>query len=80
MKNIGKPLLHLHGDDHVWAEKEGAFDADNYRMVSLDCGEIASPIKVEIDITKIIHGRGCTVCNCTLTSVMQMTAMRLHHS
>ncbi|KAL7494584.1 hypothetical protein ACHAWT_003216 [Skeletonema menzelii] len=52
VKNIGKPFLHLHGDDHVWSEKEGAFDVDNYMMVSLDCGEIASPIKVEIDTRK----------------------------
>mmetsp|Transcript_28179 Transcript_28179/g.43559 ORF Transcript_28179/g.43559 Transcript_28179/m.43559 type:complete len:542 (-) Transcript_28179:139-1764(-) len=52
VKEIGKPFLHLHGDDHVWAESEGAFDVDNYMMVSLDCGEIASPIKVEIDTTK----------------------------
>ena len=53
VKNIRKPLLHLHGDDHVWAEKEGAFDVHNYKMVSLDCGEIASPIRVEIDTTKV---------------------------
>eukprot|EP00984_Skeletonema_dohrnii_P018075 scaffold8351_cov93-Skeletonema_dohrnii-CCMP3373.AAC.9 len=52
VKDIGKPFLHLHGDDHVWAESEGAFDVDNYMMVSLDCGEIASPIKVEIDTEK----------------------------
>jgi len=52
VKEIGKPFLHLHGDDHVWAESEGAFDVDNYMMVSLDCGEIASPIKVEIDTEK----------------------------
>ena len=52
VKDIQKPFLHLHGDDHVWAETEGAFDVDNYMMVSLDCGEIASPIKVEIDTRK----------------------------
>ncbi len=52
VKDVQKPFLHLHGDDHVWAEREGAFDVDNYMMVSLDCGEIASPIKVEIDTQK----------------------------
>ena len=52
VKDIGKPFLHLHGDDHVWAVTEGAFDVENYMMVSLDCGEIASPIKVEIDTKK----------------------------
>lgn len=52
VKDVQKPFLHLHGDDHVWAETEGAFDVDNYMMVSLDCGAIASPIKVEIDTKK----------------------------
>lgn len=52
VEDIGKPFLHLHGDDHLWAETEAAFDVDNYMMVSLDCGEIASPIKVEIDTSK----------------------------
>jgi len=52
VKDIGKPFLHLHGDDHFWAETDGAFDVDNYMMVSLDRGEIASPIKVQIDTSK----------------------------
>ena len=52
VQRAGKPFLHLHGDDHVYSEREAAFGVENYIMISLDCGEIASPIKVEIDTTK----------------------------
>ena len=52
VEKLGKPLLHLHGDDHEWAEYEAAWGLSNYLMVSLDAGEIAPPIKVEIDTSK----------------------------
>lgn len=52
VEEMDKPFLHLHGDLHEWSEWEGAFDVDNYMMVSLDQGENAPPIRVEIDTSK----------------------------
>ena len=52
VRRIRKPFLHLHGDDHVWAETEEAFDVDNYMMVGLDRGGNANPIKVTVDASK----------------------------
>ncbi|KAL9181811.1 hypothetical protein ACHAXT_012154 [Thalassiosira profunda] len=61
VKRLGKPFLHLHGDDHYWYEQENAFDVRNYMMISLDPGEDAPPIKVTVDTSaanpiKILRG------------------------
>ena len=52
VKDMGKPFLHLHGDDHYWYEYDGAFEVENYMMVCLDAGKRAPPIRVEIDVSK----------------------------
>ena len=52
VKKSGQPVLHLHGDDHEWARTDNAYGIDNYLMICLDAGEIAPPIKVNIDTSK----------------------------
>lgn len=49
VKKMGKPFVNFHGDWHEWYEVDGYEGVDNYLKISLDAGEFAPPIKVEID-------------------------------
>lgn len=50
VRQLGKPVVHLHGDDHYWDEDDGAFGLKNYVRISLDGESKAPPIEVEIDV------------------------------
>ena len=75
VQDMKKPFLHIHGDWHSWYEDDRSFGVDNYLRISLDSllredGEIAYPIRVEIDSSKtsgaikISRGRVDWVVNC----------------
>ena len=57
VKDMRKPFLHIHGDWHEWYEAQHSFGVENYLRISLDSlvredGEVAVPIRVEIDSSK----------------------------
>ena len=52
IKEMGKPTIHFHGDNHEYYEEEGEYGVDNYMRISLDGESVAPPIRVTIDVSK----------------------------
>ena len=52
IRTLGKPTIHLHGDDHYYYERDGQYGLDNYVRISLDGESTAPPLSVTIDVRK----------------------------